>query len=202
MRSSATDEAGTWWGIAAYARYQARPDWALAGRFDVFQKGLDTLVAAARQVLARHPDVRLVLAGRGRDEARLRALVRDAGLGDRASVESDVDPPRRARLFSGALVLAMPSRFEGFGMVAAEAMAAGVPVVATDLDSLPEVVGDAGILVPRDDAGALARALSGLLSDPGERSRLGSAARLRARRFTWDAVAEAHFEFLQRIASR
>ena len=124
------------------------------GRFDIFQKGLDTLVVAAREVLGRHPAVRLVLAGRGRDEGRLRALVRDAGLGERAVVETDIDPPRRARLFSGALVLAMPSRFEGFGMVAAEAMAAGVPVVATDLDSLPEVVGDAGILVPRDDAPA------------------------------------------------
>jgi phosphatidyl-myo-inositol alpha-mannosyltransferase len=100
-------------------------------------------------------------------------------------------------------VLIMPSRFEGFGMVAAEGMAAGVPVVATDLDSLPEVVGapDAGVLFRGGDPQALAEAVQALLDDPEERSRLSEAARARARRFTWDAVAAAHLEFLQQVTA-
>jgi len=70
-------------------------------------------------------------------------------------------------------------------------MAAGLPVVAGDGSSLPEVVGDAGILVPPRDEGALAAALGRLLSDPQERRRLGGAARRRAARFTWAAAARA-----------
>jgi glycosyltransferase involved in cell wall biosynthesis len=174
------------------------------GRFDIFQKGVDILLQAAPRLLSGRSGLRLVLAGRGRDAAEVRALVRDAGLGGVATVEEEIGPERRAELFAGALCLAMPSRFEGFGMVAAEAMAAGVPVVASDLDSLPEVVGapDAGVLFRPGDPDSLAEALARLVDHPEERARLSRAGRERARRFTWDVVAQAHLEFLQHIAAR
>jgi glycosyltransferase involved in cell wall biosynthesis len=171
------------------------------GRFDIFQKGIDLLIEAARTVLPARGGLRLILAGRGRDADRVRALVRSAGMEGVATVEEEITPGRRAELFAGALVLIMPSRFEGFGMVAAEGMAAGVPVVATDLDSLPDVVGapHAGVLFRGGDPQALAESVQALLDDPVERRRLSEAARVRARRFTWDAVAAAHLEFLQQV---
>jgi glycosyltransferase involved in cell wall biosynthesis len=174
------------------------------GRFDIFQKGIDILIEAAPEVFSGRSGLRLVLAGRGRDAAQVRALVRDAGLDQVATVEEEIGPERRAELFAGALCLAMPSRFEGFGMVAAEAMAAGVPVIASDLDSLPEVVGapEAGVLFRPGDARSLAAELGRVVDDPAERSRLSRSGRERARRFTWDAVANAHLEFLQHIATR
>ena len=114
-----------------------------------------------------------------------------------------VDEAERQRLFAGAAVQLMPSRFEGFGMVAAEAMAAGVPLVAAAAGSLPEVV-DAprgGVLVPPGDARALADAVDRLLADPGAREALSASARASAERFRWEKVAEDHFAFLQRLAA-
>jgi glycosyltransferase involved in cell wall biosynthesis len=97
----------------------------------------------------------------------------------------------------------MPSRFEGFGMVAAEAMAAGVPLVAAAAGSLPEVVAppEGGVLVPPSDAPALAAAVAKLIDDPAARERLSATARVSAERFRWDAVADRHFEFLQKLAA-
>jgi len=92
-------------------------------------------------------------------------------------------------LLGAAEVFASPSSYEGFGLSVAEAMAVGLPVVAGDTSSVPEVVGEAGVLVPPRDAGALRAALERLLGDPTERARLGAAARRRAARFTWAAAA-------------
>jgi glycogen synthase len=169
------------------------------GRFDVFQKGIDVLLETYALLPAEaRPPLRIV--GRGRDEGRIRAMVRERGL---VGVEIVVDPPwpDLAGHLSGALALVMPSRFEGFGMVAAEAMAAGVPLVASRVDALPDVAGDAARRVPSGDAAATARAVEALLRDPAERSRLSEAARLRARRWSWETVARDHLAWLQRIAA-
>lgn len=165
------------------------------GRLDLFQKGLDTLLRA----LARLDGVELRVAGRGKDAERLLELAAELGVGDRLRLEGPVSEARRLELFGGASALVMPSRFEGFGMVAAEAQAAGVPVVASTAGSLPEVVGEAGVLVPPEDPEALAAALRSLLADPARRAELGRAARSHAARFGWDRVAERHYEFLMGI---
>ena len=96
-----------------------------------------------------------------------------------------------AGLYSVATVVAVPSTYEGFGLPAAEAMAAGVPLVAARATALPEVVGDAGVLVGPGDAPAFAAAISGLLADPAERSRLIERGHERVRRYTWEANATA-----------
>lgn len=172
------------------------------GRFDVFQKGIDVALSAFRRIAAARPDVRLVLAGRGRDEARVRALA--AGLEPDARVEVRANPSRAEvlALLSGALALLMPSRLEGLPMVPAEAMAAGVPVVATDVAAVGEVVSppEGGVLVPPDDAEALAAAALALLDDPVRRARVSASARASSRRFSWDAVAADHLRFLEQIA--
>jgi glycosyltransferase involved in cell wall biosynthesis len=168
------------------------------GRFDVFQKGIDILLDAYA-ALSTTDRVPLRIAGRGRDAPKIASMVRERGLAD---VEMIIDPPaeRVHALMGGALALVMPSRFEGFGMVAAEAMAAGVPVVAARVDALPEVIGEAGVLVPAEDADATSSALRRLTRDAAARATLSAAARVRARRFSWDEVAGDHLRWLRDIA--
>ncbi|HWK90170.1 MAG TPA: glycosyltransferase family 4 protein, partial [Longimicrobium sp.] len=127
------------------------------GRFDLFHKGIDVALQAFARIAAARPEVRLVLAGRGKDEARVRALADGLG-GGRVEVRAGADRAEVLELMSGALALLMPSRIEGLPMVPAEAMAAGVPVIATDVAAVAEVVAppDGGVLVPPGDAEALA----------------------------------------------
>jgi glycosyltransferase involved in cell wall biosynthesis len=173
------------------------------GRFDVYQKGLDTLLHAWARIARERPGVELRLAGRGKDEARVRELARELGVAERVRIVPDVERPQVLELFSGALALLMPSRLEGLPMVPAEAMAAGVPVVAASVGAVPEVVDPprGGILVPPDDPEALAAAALRLLDDPAARAATSASARVSAERFSWDSVAERHLEFLQRIAA-
>ena len=189
-------------GLARVERREA--DFLLCyGRFDVYQKGLDTLLHAWARIARERPGVELRLAGRGKDEARVRELARELGVAERVRIVPDVERPQVLELFSGALALLMPSRLEGLPMVPAEAMAAGVPVVAASVGAVPEVVDPprGGILVPPDDPEALAAAALRLLDDPAARAATSASARVSAERFSWDSVAERHLEFLQRIAA-
>jgi glycosyltransferase involved in cell wall biosynthesis len=172
------------------------------GRIDFFQKGLDTLLAAATALLRERPGLRLCIAGRGKDLAALRQRVASLEIADRVELRGAVSEAEKHELLRGALVQLMPSRFEGFGMVAAEAMAAGVPLVASAVDSLPEVVSapEGGVLVPPTDVAAWISAVGGLLNDRTVRRQLSEGARAAADRFRWANVAEAHLTFLRRIA--
>ncbi|HKN39952.1 MAG TPA: glycosyltransferase family 1 protein [Acidimicrobiia bacterium] len=97
-----------------------------------------------------------------------------------------VSRPELAALYESAEALAWPSRFEGFGVPVLEAMGAGCPVVASRATAIPEVVGDAGILLSPDDAPGWTEALDGLLSDPGLRSDLVRRGRERLKEFSWE----------------
>lgn len=173
------------------------------GRLDVYHKGLDVLLESIAILARERPNIELRVAGRGSGSDRLQELVRELGIERNVKLLGAVSDAERNALFSSAAVQLMPSRFEGFGLAAAEAMAAGVPLIASSAGSLPEVV-DAprgGMLVPPGDPRALATATSHLLDDPARREALSVSARESARRFTWDAVAEAHLGFIQRIAA-
>lgn len=171
------------------------------GRLDWFQKGLDVLLEAFALLLRSRPELELRVAGRGKDAGRVREAAESMGIASGVRMLGSATEAEKRELFAGASVLLMPSRFEGFGMVAAEAMAAGVPVVAAAAGSLPEVV-DApagGRLVPAGDAPALAAAVAALLDDPEGRAALSSSARRSAGRFRWDRIAAEHLEFLKNI---
>ena len=173
------------------------------GRLDVLQKGLDTLLDAFALLARERPGLELRIAGRGRDRERVLAMVRALSLEGRVRILGAVSEEERRELLSGALLQVMPSRFEGFGMAAAEAMAAGVPVVAAASGSLPEVVDPprGGHVVPPDDPAALAAAVGELLDDPARLDEVSRSARGSAERFRWAAVAEAHLRFLHRTVS-
>jgi glycosyltransferase involved in cell wall biosynthesis len=150
-------------------------------------KGFDLLVAALPAVLAHVPEARLVIIGDGPERGRLDAAARSLGIADRVAM-----PGARldaVRLLSAADVLAAPSRNEGMGRVLVEAMALGVPVVATVVGGIPDVVDDeCGRLVPPEDTAALASALVDLAEDAGLASKLGDAGMARAERFSTSAA--------------
>lgn len=152
------------------------------------RKDLPSLVRAFDALAAGRPDLELHLVGAdGWGAAALDAAVAAARHRDRIRRRGWVADP--AAELAGAAVLAYPSVYEGFGLPPLEAMAAGVPVVATAAGSVPEVVGDAAALVPVGDTDALAAALATVLDDPDRAAAMVAAGRRRAGSFTWAAAA-------------
>lgn len=146
-------------------------------------KGPLDLVEAMARVAPRFPRSRLVLVGDGPLRAQVEARIRDLGLGDRVVLTGRLEDPAPALREMDVFVL--PSHNEGMGRAAVEAMAAGLPVVATRVGGLPDVVTpDVGLLVPPRDPDALAQAVGQLLADTELRHRLGEAGRTRAERFS------------------
>jgi glycosyltransferase involved in cell wall biosynthesis len=102
-------------------------------------------------------------------------------------------------LYAGAVALAMPSLYEGFGLPALEAMACGTPVVASNITALPETIGDAGLLVDPHDEQAFADALEQLVTDSTHRAELSSRALDQARPFTWERTAALTDAAIERL---
>jgi glycosyltransferase involved in cell wall biosynthesis len=156
-------------------------------------KGYDLLIAA----LATLADMpwRLTIAGdRTRNPAaaaQLDADIAACGLGDRVAVLGAVTPEGIIELYLSSDIFVLASRFEGYGMALAEAIAHGLPVVSTKAGAIPDTVpGGTGLLVPPDDVAALAQALCRLIGDPAERRRLASNARATAAQLpTWQDSA-------------
>lgn len=154
------------------------------------RKGLPTLVAAFDAIAAAHDGLRLVVAGPdGWGVEAFAAALGRAAHAERVVRLGWVDAGRAAALLGGAAVLACPSVYEGFGFSPLEAMAAGVPVVATRAGALPEVLGDAACLVPPGDHEALAEALALVLADAELRARLVVRGREHVGRFSWARCA-------------
>ncbi len=157
------------------------------------RKNLTTLVKAFDQVARRDDDLRLVLAGPpGWDADRVTAAIGDAQNGDRIVRLGFVADELRGDLLAGATVFAYPSLYEGFGFPPLEAMRAGVPVVASTAGSLPEVLGDAALLVAPTDVDALAAAIEDFAhADPARSARVDAIERGFARvgRYQWDHTA-------------
>jgi glycosyltransferase involved in cell wall biosynthesis len=166
------------------------------------RKDLPGLVAAFDLLADDHRDVALVLAGaRGWGDDALERAMAASPWRDRIVRLGYVEDGVLRCLLAGACVLAYPSVYEGFGFVPLEAMVAGVPVVATAVGAIPEVVGDGALLVPAGDVAALAGALAGLLADPEARQALITRGRERAQLFTWSSCGDGLAD-LYRAAAR
>jgi len=155
--------------------------------------GPDTLVRAFASVTKAVPNARLLMVGRGSMDAELRRLAEELGVASRTEWLGHVDYHEVPGLFRRMAVSAMPSTHEAFGMAAIESQAMGVPVVASTVGGIPEVVvdGETGLLVPPDDPPALARALIRVLSDRELRQRLGRQGRAHVEaNFDWSATVD------------
>ncbi|APU14215.1 glycosyltransferase family 4 protein [Actinoalloteichus fjordicus] len=160
------------------------------GRYDEPRKGMPILLDAMRLLIERRPDLRLLVVGRGdADELRARAGAELAGRLDLLGQVDDVDKARALR--SVDVYCAPNTGGESFGIILAEAMAAGTAVLASDLDAFRRVLDDgrAGVLTPVGDAEALARRLADLLDDAPRRAEFAEAGSRFVENFDWPVVA-------------
>ncbi len=168
---------------------------------DVPLKGLIYLIRAYAELLKTRPNLRLKVIGRLR-EGNTTDELRAFGIMDKVEFVTGVTDEDITTIYNEATIAVSPSVYEGFGFPCGEAMSCGTPVIATDGGSLPEVVGDAGIIVPHSNPPALARAIAAMLDDPDMRARYGQAGRERIlAKFKWERAARECVEiYRQTIA--
>lgn len=176
----------------------------------VDKKGFRYLLDAAPAILAAHPDVDLVIGGDGDLLPSLEARAAELGLAGRIHFPGLLAHPEVLELIAGAELFVMPSirdvrgNVDGLPIVVLEAMAAGKPLVATDVSGIPMAVDDGvhGLLVAEKDPAALAGAVTALLDDPERARALGEAGRRRVLdELNWGAVARRHDELYRRAGS-
>ncbi len=177
-----------------FARAEPRKEWqgdtiGFIGRIDEPRKGLPVLMRALPAILEQRPGVRLLVAGRGDEEQAVEDL--PAAMRERVEFLGMVSDEDKARLLRSVdLYVAPNTGGESFGIILVEAMSAGAPVLASDLDAFAQVLdqGAAGELYANEDAGALAAAAVRLLGDPGRRAELRARGSAHVRRFDWSVV--------------
>ncbi|WP_369137783.1 glycosyltransferase family 4 protein [Modestobacter versicolor] len=187
--------------LPGYARGGDAPTIGFLGRYDEPRKGLPVLLDAMRTVVRDHPRARLLVAGRG-DPDGFADLV-GADLAPHVTLLGELAETEKAAFLRSVDVYCAPNLLgESFGVVLLEAMAAGAPVVASDLDAFGRVLADgtAGVLVPRGDVAALARALSGLLADPVRRAELAGAGTRAVAGYDWSVVAQRILAVYETVA--
>ena len=169
---------------------------------DVPLKGLAPLLRAFAQVRARRP-AELVVVGKLRPDGPTPRLLAELELNGSVRFVNGLTDPELVSLYAEADAAVVPSLYEGFSLPAVEAMACGLPLVATTAGALPEVVGpdrEAALLVPPGDADALARGIVTLLADAPLRRRLGDRGRARVlERFRWEAAARGTAECYREV---
>lgn len=171
------------------------------GRFDEPRKGLSVLLEALPLVIARHPEVRLVVAGRGDIDSVIGHL--PASIRGHCEFLGMVDDQTKAELLTSVDVYVAPNTGgESFGIIVAEAMAAGAPIVASDLAAFHAVLdeGNAGLFFSHGDAQDAARVISDLLDDKQARIELASRAQIAALRFDWSQVAAQILSVYEMVA--
>jgi phosphatidyl-myo-inositol alpha-mannosyltransferase len=167
------------------------PTVGFVGRFTEPRKGMPILLAAMRQLVTQLPDLRLLVVGRGDADDLRRAAGPE--LAEKIDLLGQVDDETKARALSSVDVYCAPNTGgESFGVILIEAMAAGAPVVASDLDAFRRVLDDgtAGVVTPVGDSTALAKALHGVLTDPQRRAVLSAEASRRVAMYDWSVVAD------------
>lgn len=156
------------------------------------RKRIDDLLRAAALLRARHPAARLLIVGDGPEHRHLRLLAAELKLEEIVQFTGGLADAEMARCYRRSSIFCLPSVQEGFGIVFLEAMAAGLPIVATTAAAIPEVVPQrrAGLLTPPGDVAALAAALDELLSDPARAAQYGAFGQSHVEQYDWSRVAE------------
>jgi glycosyltransferase involved in cell wall biosynthesis len=173
---------------------------------DVPMKGLAVLLEALAKLRTERPEAHLVVTGRLRPDGATAPLIERLGLAGAVRFLAGRSDGELAAGYAEAACAVVPSLYEGFSLPAVEALACATPLVVTSGGALPEVVGadgDAALVVPPGDPGALALAIERLLDEPALGARLGGAGRRRVlRRYTWSATALATIEHYREVLAR
>ncbi len=166
-------------------------------------KGLRFLLKAYASLLSRYPKLELLVVGSPRPGGDTEKLLRKLDLSERVQFVSGISTEQMVRYYAESTLAVVPSVYEGFGLPAGEAMACEVPVVSTTGGALPEVVGDAGVLVPTEDPQALEQAIATLLENPERRAELGRAGRSRIEeKFCWRVTAGHMVRYYREVLTR
>ncbi|MCP5102435.1 MAG: glycosyltransferase, partial [bacterium] len=168
------------------------------GRLDVSHKGIDILLESYRDA---DIDIPLVIAGDGIDKKTVAKLIKHYHLEKKTRTVGWVQGKEKYELINNCLAVCIPSRVEGWGIVATEAAAMGKPVIGTRVVGLEEAVtdGKTGVLVPKEDIRAFTRAIKMLVEDKKFRHILGGHAKETARQFTWERIAKKREDFFYRV---
>jgi glycosyltransferase involved in cell wall biosynthesis len=157
---------------------------------DTAVKGLRYLLEALAILRQKHP-LELVVVGSTMGDGVTEKRIHSLGLDHHVSFTDQINTSELVNQYRQATITVVPSIYEGFGLPAAEAMACGCPVVCTTAGALPEVVGDAGIMVPPADVKALAHAIDSLMENPDRRNNLAHLGRQRiVEKFNWQTTAK------------
>jgi glycogen synthase len=194
-------DAGVWRSTGPTRRSEGPPLVVSWGRIQ-YEKGFQTLVAALASLRYRHPDLRVVIAGRGAFLGELEAIAQGLGVDHMVAFPGFVPDDELRRLLHTCACAVTPSLYEPFGIVALEALAAGAPLVAAATGGLVEVLEGTGaaLLYPPGDANALASALDRMLDEPSLAATGQTAgARLVTDRYSWDAVGAATVPIYQAL---
>lgn len=163
-------------------------------------KGLNYLLRAVADLSIELPQLKLMILGKLKKEGTTAALIKKLGIEDRITFYTGLTSDEVAGLYARATCAVIPSIYEGFGLPAGEAMACQVPVISTNGGALPEVVGDAGIIVPVKDHKAIAGAIQKLLGDDRLRAALAIKGRSRMLElFSWDVAAHDMTQLYRQI---
>lgn len=194
------------WPDSEAARNHVRDRFGIERRFVLFvsnfqrKKNAERLVEAFGQVARDRPDIQLVLAGWHTARFQLvRDRVQELGLERSVRVLGHVPDDALPALYAGADAFALPSLHEGFGIPVLEAMACGTPVLASNVYALPEVCGDAAVLVDPYSVDAIAEGLISILGNTTRAAELRRRGLERASQFTWRRSAERHLEAYERL---
>jgi glycosyltransferase involved in cell wall biosynthesis len=169
---------------------------------DTAVKGLRFLLEALAELRKRW-DLKLVVVGQTLGDGVTEKLMDKLGVTGAVTFRNQIETSELIQLYRSATLVAVPSTYEGFGIPAAEAMSCGAPLVSTTAGALPEVVGDAGILIPPADSAALTAAIAQLMESPAKRSEYSVLGRKRIiEKFNWSNAARLTAEVYSEAISR
>jgi glycosyltransferase involved in cell wall biosynthesis len=164
------------------------------------RKNIETALKAFAQVCAAFPDMLFVLAGPQSWQATpIASLVQQLGIAEHIHLTGPLTDDDLPALYNGADLFVFPSLYEGFGLPVLEAMACGTPVITSNVSSLPEVAGNAALLVDPYNVDELAGAIRRILSDPALAADLRAKGLERARQFSWERTAQETLEVYRNI---
>lgn len=183
-------------------RYHIRNEFVLAVGALEPRKNFSRLVEAYQRVRMRHPQLALVIAGPpGSAAEAIRAQIAALGLEKTVRLTGYVNGPDMRALYGASRMLAFPSLYEGFGFPVLEAMAAGTPVLSSNTTAIPEIAGDAALLVDPESTEAIEAGMLRILGDSRLAETLKTEGMQRARQFSWEKTAAALVQLYRRLGS-